>query len=181
MAKHVVLNIGHGGDSGNYDSGAIAADGTHEHAFNRDELGPLVKSELESLGFKVTTVIQNRSFGELPSRINALNPDVILSLHFNAYNGQATGTETLYWNTSKRGKALASEVQARMVDVLGLANRGIKPKFKGDRGAALLRDTKAPCLILEPFFGDNPDDLKQTRNHLPELAKAIAGAVLDVL
>lgn len=175
--KKVCLNIGHGGIGGYYDSGAIGADGTHEHKFNRDELAPIVKRELEKMGYCVDVIIQDKRFSELPSRINTLNPDLIVSLHFNAFNGNATGTETLYWNSSKKGKVLASNIQTRMVDVLGLANRGIKPKFSGDRGAALLRDTKAPCVIVESIFGDNPHDLETARARMDELGKAIAEGV----
>jgi N-acetylmuramoyl-L-alanine amidase len=169
--KRIVLNIGHGGG----DSGAIGADGTEEHAFNRDELGPLVKRELESLGWEVSVVIQRKSFGELPARINALNPDLILSLHFNCADGTATGTETLYFGRSRVSRAFAEKVQAAMVKALGLPDRGAKGITQG-RGVALLRNTKAPCLILEPFFGDNPNDLARARERLGDLAEEIAGA-----
>ena len=77
------------------------------------------------------------------------------SLHFNAHNGSATGSETLYWRSSKLGKNLATRA----------------------RGAMLLRDTKAPCVILEPFFGDNAGELKAARERLPELARQVARSV----
>ena len=170
------MNIGHGGIGRNYDSGAIAADGTHEHSFNRDELAPLLVKELEARGHKVFIVIQEKSFGELPARINALNPDLILSLHFNAYNGKATGSEVLYWHTSRKSKALAENIQKGTVAALGLADRGAKGLAKG-RGSELLRRTNAPCVILEPFFGDNPADLARARENLSTLAKAIAASL----
>lgn len=172
----VALNIGHGGIGNHYDPGAIGADGTHEHVFNRDELAPLLIAELERRGFEVITIIQEKSFGELPRRINAMNPDVILSLHFNAYDSTATGTETLYFSFSKKSKALANAIQMNMVDALGLANRGIKGRIVG-RGSALLRKTKAPCVILEPFFGDRAPDLARARERLGELARGIADGV----
>ena len=172
----ISINIGHGGDGSNYDSGAIAADGTHEHDFNRDELVPLVIKELKNRNHSIVTIIQRKNFSELPDRINEHNPDVVLSFHFNAFNGNATGTEMLYYKTSKRSKRLAECLQDNVVAVLGLADRGIKGLESG-RGVALLKRTNAPCVILEPFFGDNQNDLNTARNNLDELAIAICDAL----
>ena len=178
MGKKVCINIGHGGIGNNYDSGAIGADGTHEHSFNKNEFYPLLKKELELMGFEVICVIQESSFGELPKRINAIKPDVILSLHYNAFNNVATGSETLYFALSKKSKALAEKIQTETVKALGLANRGVKGLLIG-RGSALLIKTSSPCVILEPFFGDNPTDLARARDRLKELAKGVAVAVAD--
>lgn len=178
MKKIIVLNIGHGGISSYYDSGAIAADGTHEHDFNKNELSPLLKKELEKMGYEVVTVIQNKSFGELPTRINALKPDVIISIHYNAFNGKATGSETLYFSLSKKSKSLAEKIQRETVKALGLANRGAKGLLMG-RGSALLIRTNAPCVILEPFFGDNPTDLARARESLAGLATGVSVAVAE--
>jgi len=174
--KHVVLNIGHGGMSGYYDSGAIGADGMEEHKFNRDELAPLIIKILEAKGYKVTTIIQDKYFSELPPRINALKPDLIISLHFNANDGNATGSETLYWMTSKKSKSLAQSLQKGIVEALGLPDRGIKGLLVG-RGSALLRRTNAPCVILEPFFGDNLNDLRVVRKNIRNLANGICDSV----
>jgi N-acetylmuramoyl-L-alanine amidase len=178
MKKRIVLNVGHGGITGYYDSGAIAADGTHEHLFNKNEFCPLLKKELEKMGYEVITIIQNKSFGELPARINALKPDVIVSLHFNAFNGKATGSETLYYSLSRKSKSLAEKVQRETVKVLGLANRGAKGLLMG-RGSALLIKTHAPCIILEPFFGDNPTDLARARERVAELATGVSVAIAE--
>ena len=40
-----------------------------------------------------------------------------------------------------------------------LKNRGFKSKTVEDRSGYLLKYTKAPCIILEPFFIDNINDL----------------------
>lgn len=170
----IILNIGHGGS----DPGATGADGTDEHVFNRDELAPRLIRELEAAGHTVKTIIQKNSFGELPARINAEKPDIILSLHFNCHNGLATGTETLFWLTSKRSRRLAECIQKRIVAALALPDRGIKGLLIG-RGSALLRRTNAPCVILEPFFGDNPHNLTRARARIRELAMGIAAGVAD--
>jgi N-acetylmuramoyl-L-alanine amidase len=169
----IVLNIGHGGG----DSGAVAQDGTEEHKFNKIELAPILVKELEKAGHSVQVVIQERNFTELPARINALKPDLIISLHSNCFNGKASGSEVLFWNGSKKGKALAERLQAGIVRALGLPDRGVKELQAFDRGAGLLQRTKAVAVILEPFFIDNPKDLETARMNLPALARGVAGAV----
>lgn len=109
---------------------------------------------------------------------NAANADVIVALHANAYNGKASGSETLYWHTSPRGKRLAQCIQAQVVKTLCLPDRGIKPITGTERGGAQLRGTVAPCVIVEPFFIDNDADcgkaLKQAHNLCGAIADGIA-------
>jgi N-acetylmuramoyl-L-alanine amidase len=174
--KHVVVNNGHGGDAGSYDSGAIGADGTQEHLFIEKELSPEVVGELRNLGYKVTVVEQHHSFGELVPMINKLKPDVIVSLHFNCFNGVATGTEVLYYQKSKKSKLLAEITDKKVVGVLGLADRGAKGLLSG-RGVGLLKGTDAPCVIVEGFFGDNARDLAVARKNIKGFGKAIAQSV----
>jgi len=178
VKKKVLVNIGHGNTKGIYDSGAVSPNGEHEHVLNRDLFAPLLKKELESLGFEVITIIQEKSFGELPRRINLLKPDVIISLHLNSYSTSSSGTETLFWSKSTRSKRLAELVQTKMVSILGLPNRGIKGLTTG-RGVALLRDTNSPCVILEPAFISNPKDLAVWKSKVSELSKGIALGVSE--
>lgn len=174
----VCIQIGHGGIGKNYDSGAISADGTHEHIFNKEKFFPPLKKALESKGHNVIVISQNKTFSELPARINAEKPDVIISLHYNAFNKVATGSEVLYWNTSSKSKKLAELIQSQIVGALGLANRGAKSLSSG-RGSALLKLTNAPCVILEPFFGDNPNDWKIANDKIKDLANAIAEGIQE--
>lgn len=108
---------------------------------------------------------------------NEANADVIVSLHANAYNGQASGTETLYWHNSPRGKRLAQCIQSQMLLALGLSDRGIKPITGTERGGAQLRGTVAPCVIVEPFFLDNASDYEAGQYNGDALCKAIAVGV----
>jgi len=67
-----------------------------------------------------------------------------------------------------------------LVEHLKLSNRGAKPKAAEDRGGHLLRYTKAPCLIAEPFFIDNNSDLARAQENLDGLAAAYAAAIDEV-
>ncbi len=121
--------------------------------------------------------IYRRTYASLPEDINALAPDFVVSLHCNAFNGQASGTEVLYYHRSRRGKLLAEIIQRRLVGHLGLPDRGLKPCTAEDRGGYLLRYTKAPCVICEPFFIDNDQDLARAQEDLEGLALAYAQAL----
>ena len=158
--------------------GASSSDGSVvEFDFN-SELAKEIKKRVRKA--RVEIVFRTNSdngLKKLPGKVNAVGPHFILSLHCNAFNGSAKGTETLYFNSSARGKKLAKIVQDQMLDALELRNRGIKAKKEGDRGAHLLKFTKAPCVICEPFFIDNDNDLEVAQRRKKRLAAAYAKAI----
>lgn len=164
----LVINIGHGGK----DPGAVNKElGVTENQFNR-QLGVAIK---QLWPYYVRLIEQDDSgLNQLVRDINTMEPDLVVSLHCNAAEAKtATGTETLYWHTSTKGKRLAECAQARMVKALGLADRGIKPRDN----LAILRGTKCPAIIVEPFFISNGADYKKV--DIDALAKAILMGVSD--
>jgi N-acetylmuramoyl-L-alanine amidase len=124
--------------------------------------------------------VYRRTHKELPDDINALEPDFIVSLHCNAFNTQVSGTEVLYYDKSEKGKKMAEILLKHLVEHLKLGNRGIKPKTAEDRGGYLLCYTKAPCVISEPFFIDNDDDLARAQEDLDGLALAYANTIEEI-
>jgi len=121
--------------------------------------------------------VYRRTYDELPGDINLLNPHFVVSLHCNAYDGSTSGTEVLHYHRSELGKRIAQVLQRHLLEFLGLPDRGIKAKTTEDRGGSLLRYTNAPCVIAEPFFIDNDQDLAKVREDLDGLAKAYAEAI----
>ena len=94
--------------------------------------------------------------------INNLNADLIIQLHFNSHKSSlAKGYENLYHYKSRKGKQCASDLQGFVKSFYckiqgksgaeGL-DRGTKHVSKGKRGYAFLNKTKAPAVIMEPFF-----------------------------
>jgi N-acetylmuramoyl-L-alanine amidase len=124
--------------------------------------------------------IYRRTYSELPSDINALGPDFIVSLHCNAFNKRVSGTEVLYYHKSQTGKRMAEALLNHLVKHLGLPNRGVKPKTSEDRGGTLLRYTDAPCVITEPFFIDNDRDLARAQEDMEGLVAAYATAIDEI-
>ena len=124
-------------------------------------------------------VRQPGNFRDLPAKINALEPGFIISLHCNAYKeppgtADVSGTEALYYHKSAKGQQMAQRLSGAVSGLLGLNNRGAKGLDVEDRGGHLLRYTHAPCVILEPFFIDNDDDLAIGLEKKDELAALLA-------
>lgn len=108
---------------------------------------------------EIVVMYRETTLQNLPNEVNAQKPDLVIELHCNAFNKQANGCETLYYHKSIKGKAIATIFQKNILAVLKNKDRGIKPKTAEDRGGYMLRYTNAPCIITEPFFIDNDDEL----------------------
>ncbi len=121
--------------------------------------------------------VYRRTYVSLPDDINQLNPDFIVSLHCNAFNEKASGTEVLYYHTSTNGKLIAKILNERLVKATGIRDRGEKPKSSEDRGGYLLKYTDAPCVIAEPFFIDNNEDLEIVQHNRKKLIKAYSSGI----
>jgi N-acetylmuramoyl-L-alanine amidase len=150
--KVIVLDAGHGGS----DPGAVAG-GMQEKDLVLD-VSLRAQKLLEEAG---ATVIMTRStdvFIPLDQRsaiANSSNADVFLSVHANAFNGSANGTET-YWNStyqSSNSQRLANSIQSATLSKLGLNNRGVKTG-----NFAVIRSTRIPSALLELGFMDHAGD-----------------------
>jgi N-acetylmuramoyl-L-alanine amidase len=169
----VALVIGHKASSPG------ACNKTHnicEFEFNEK----LVKDVVDEIdGSLEHEIVYRETYNGLPDKINATNPDCIVSFHCNAFNTKASGTEVLYYHKSKKGKAWADKMQDRLKDALGLPDRGIKGKSSEDRGGYVLRYTSAPCILIEPFFIDNDNDYGVVTYNYRDLVRAITNGIKD--
>jgi N-acetylmuramoyl-L-alanine amidase len=98
---------------------------------------------------------------------NAQKPhDLDVSIHLNAFDGSAHGTECLYVSQS----ALAGQVAAAVAAAGPFTNRG--PKKRTD--LAFLNGTSAPAILDEVFFCDNKGDCDTYHKRFNEICAAIA-------
>jgi len=128
----------------------------HEFEFN-ETLSKNIESQIDKTDIDIYRIYR-RTYASLPNDINELNPDFVISLHCNAFNKKATGSEVLYYHKSEKGKKFATILQRNLLKYLNLKNRDIREKSAEDRGGYLLKSTNAPCIISEPFFIDNDSD-----------------------
>jgi len=150
--------------------------GVTEFEFN-DSLAIDIESVVSGV---VVQRIYRRTYESLPSDINTYGPDFIISLHCNAYDGDASGTEVLYYHRSTKGREMAALLNQNLAAVLGLHDRGIKARSVEDRGGHLLKYTHAPCVIAEPFFIDNDNDFDTGNRNRDALIEAYASSIMQL-
>lgn len=98
--------------------------------------------------------------------------DLDVSIHFNSGandksgNGKTTGTEVLVYSASSKAKGYAEKICAAIAR-LGFKNRGVKV----NASLYVLKNTKAPALLVECCFVDDKDDVKLYNYY--EMASAI--------
>jgi len=168
--KRCVIAIGHRRKS----PGALnVMTGLSEFIFN-ETLAHDIKQKCTDVEI---IILYRHTYRKLPADINAKEPDFIISLHCNAFNTEASGSEVLYYHNSQKGKHHAEILQHHIVMALGLKDRGIKAKHVEDRGGYLLKETDATCNIVEPFFIDNDDDLRRAIDNKQGLVDAYVNAI----
>lgn len=103
--------------------------------------------------------------------------DLLVEFHCNAANGNASGTEVIHAVGSEKGMEAAGIIQRHLVAALGLRDRGIKGPWN-NRGGYLLYGVRQPCVIVEPFFIDNDDDLARAKS--VDLVGAYTAALAEI-
>ena len=156
----ILLSAGHGGA----DSGSIGSDSKKEKDRTMDLVNQ-VASKLKNMGYTVTVKQEKNWLGWTSSNRNGY--DYALSIHFNSFNGSATGTECFYKN--KLGKA--SELSKAVANVMGIKNRGAK------QTSELRMLNIGFDNLLEICFHDNSNDLSKYNTNKDAVATAIANAI----
>lgn len=103
---------------------------------------------------------------------NANNCDLFVSIHFNAFNGRAFGTEVLINSDNSKAKDEAQRICSK-ISALGYKNRGVK--IRPD--LYVLKHTKMPALLVECCFIDNQEDMYIYNTE--SMAKAIVEGILN--
>jgi len=182
--QRLVLAVGH---SRAKDNGAMGLDGvTSEWTYNR-ALAHFINLYLdESIDVTIVDVYKGDSYGEammnLKLAVDPLKADLVVELHFNSFSDPtANGYEALYWHSSRRGRAAAeSFIEVFETCFPDNLKRGAKPiTDTNQRGARFLKALKAPCVILEPFFGSNPQEwtMFNDTHGKQQLGKTIATSI----
>ena len=112
--------------------------------------------------------------------VEAWGAGAAIELHFNAADGTARGTETLYGTACSASAGWADKAQKSMVTLYGRTgsqNRGLKKCPPHPRGGASVNAMSAiPCCLIEPFFGDNSSDATLGQNKKQGLAESLVDA-----
>lgn len=138
------------------DSGAVGIKREDELTL---AVGNQVITQLQNLGHQVVNCTPTSaksvsdSLAKRCQKTNDSRVDVFVSIHFNAFNGKAYGSEV--FAISDKGKALAKSVLNEICS-LGFFSRGVKD---GSR-LFVVRNTNAPAILVECCFVDSSKDMQ---------------------
>ena len=181
----VFINPGH---DQKYDSGAVNPNTGLREADVAAEVGALVVDYLEAAGCEcqimqsdnlAPTTAGRSSYDDrqgltVTETANEWGADIFVSIHCNAANTEAQGTEVECFGGGV-GEQLAQCIQSQIVDSLGTADRGVKhmPQL------LVLKYTDMPAVLIEMAFIDNDSDALLLSEHADDFARAIARGVTD--
>jgi N-acetylmuramoyl-L-alanine amidase len=183
----IVIDAGHGGqDSGATGNGLVEKNLTLDTAIR-------LERQLRLRGFAVVLTRRDDTFIDLyerPEVANALPNPLFVSLHFNDNTtASGDGVETFY-SAAQIGSVpvslspdatpapptpsaqFAQCMQASLVGLLGVTDRGAKP-----RQLAVVRCARCPAVLVEGGFINNPNEARLLA--LPEYRERIAIAVAE--
>ena len=181
----VFINPGH---DQKYDSGAVNPNTGLRECDVAAEVGALVVDYLEAAGCECQ-IMQSDNLAPTPAgrseyadrqgptvteTANDWGADIFVSVHCNAANTTAQGTEVECYG-SGTGEQLAQCIQSQIVDSIGTTDRGVKymPQL------LVLKYTDMPAVLVEMAFIDNDDDAELLAGKQDEFARAIARGVTD--
>ena len=120
------------------------------------------------------------NLANIVAKCNAHAADLDISIHQNAAlkdpgDGKTKGVEVFVYSVSSKAKAAAERV-CKNLATLGFTNRGAKVST----GLYVLRNTKAPAMLIETCFVDDKDDADlYNRVGINAICKAIAEGIMN--
>lgn len=106
----------------------------------------------------------SKEMQEVVDKLNSKPYDLVVELHYNGFDGTARGCESLYWHSSTKGKDY-SEKFCNVVKNHDIPFRRLIPiKAANERGGYGIAKCKHPYILVEPFFGDNKEDVAIIKN-----------------
>jgi N-acetylmuramoyl-L-alanine amidase len=139
------------------------------------EVGEIVIKNLQDAGHTVVNCTPKvastptDSLRQRAEKANSEKVDFYASIHFNAANKIANGTEV--YALSKKGSEVANRVLEQLV-ALGFRNRGVK-----SANYFVLTHTNMPAILIECCFCDSPIDM--AKYNAVAIANAITKGLTD--
>ena len=152
----IMLDPGHGGT----DPGASGPSAPHEATLALRCAKALQSRIVNECGGTVKMTRTTDTFISLSARKSAsvsYDPYIFCSIHLNAFNGSAKGTETYYYWTTGNSSVLANKVQAQLIANFKTVS-GFTPTNRGVKTAAytvITGSSNVPAILTEGLFVDN--------------------------
>lgn len=157
----IMLDPGHGGS----DPGASGPSAPHEAELALrccNAMVSWIKNTGGSSAYRMTrTSNTDVSLSARRSASISYDPYIFCSVHLNAFNGSANGTETWYYFSAGNSSKLASKVQSQLVAKLGRVNRGVKQ----NGWTVITGSSNVPAILTEGLFVDNRTEWGMINNN----------------
>jgi N-acetylmuramoyl-L-alanine amidase len=136
----------------------------------------IVKKLLEFEGYEVKISDPAKTMNDNIAEANAWKADIYISHHTNAFDGKHDGTLGLYY-PSENSKQLTKFIYDEVAKVTPSTDEGMRE----GKGLAELRKTKMPATLIELFYHDNINDMKNGILKLNEIAEAEVQGILKYI
>ena len=180
----IQIDAGHGEirtDNGTYDPGAVGPSGITEASVALSialKTGEILKKSGFQVFYTRTKDRELDSWYKIDEVFNKNNIDMLISIHCNAFNGQAQGIETFYNSYSTAGHFFAGIIQDNMLNSFpGHIDRGLKTKSLKVTNLS----SSVPIVLLECEFIDHPEQekfLKSSENQ-QKIAEVMLKSILQ--
>lgn len=167
----IALVRGHGGN----DPGA-SGNNTNEVAYNSWVMDYVEKHAIKNLKcFKGSSSLNAVNLSK------SFNPDIVIQMHLNAFNGEAKGCEVLVVKGDVKSYTLAEKFAKEFTTKFNRTLRRSGDKGKkilgaSDRGVtSLIASGSVIKILVEPFFIDNKNDFVSKEEYAQFLLEWING------
>lgn len=185
MSLTICIDPGHGSDNkrrGQYDPGAVVT--VEKQKITEADIAMCYANCLRDiLRAAGHTVIRTRRDAIDPAPVSrrddiarAYKCDRMLSIHCNAADGKATGTEVFYRGTDD--KPIAQRLSALVSNAFAIPDRGAKTEKESQHPSLAVLDFDK-CWLIELGFLDNPRDRAAILN--PDRMAAACRAMAQVI
>jgi len=176
----IVVDPGHGGR----DAGWVSPGGLREKDYTL-QVGARLAQLLRAEGCRVHLTREHDESVDLYERAEAADTagaDYLISVHAGGHDEPVSGAAACYF--FRRGHYYSEHGQ-RLADYVGARLAGLGLGFAGPMGRnyAVLRESQAVALVVEPLFLTDPrmEHLAGQAQHVDGVAEAIAGGLGDYL
>lgn len=168
----VLLIAGHGAG----DSGALGC-GYREEVLTREIVNLIYKEMCGYVDVEIYDMKRNAYYDVCNEVLAIPDVDYVLEIHFNAYNGKASGTE-IYVTLMEKGIIVEEKIMEQLKLFFVLRDEdGVKRKnFKV---IYTIKQKGISSALLEVCFIDNEKEMRIYQNNKISIAKSITKGILD--
>lgn len=157
-------------------------DGSGSEEYYMNLIADYMEPYLTASGIKYTRNDPSGDVNQSVAKSNQGTYDLHLALHSNAAGpanaGRQQGTDVYYYATSAKGKSAAEIFASNLRDIYPYPDR---VKTVANTTLAELRRTKAPAILIELAYHDNPEDAEWIKSNLRNIAYNLALSTAEYL